>query len=190
MTLVEKLERQLVEEYGPCEDDVHIVRIPEAWASAPWCFLAYGPRRGAIGQDSPFWCDDELLLSIIRMFRTLYEVCSDEVEKGSFAVVDPSLDNISLIAIMASDRSRLLCYCQWKAWHFQWDTPDELEHAMEKAIAEIRQNVERAGAAPKALREACEWILELFKPDERPQALRGWCKVAGIELPEDAIEPE
>ena len=145
--MIEKLESELVEQFGDFEHEIGdmagILESTSIWAKTPWCCLAYGPRRGALGQDSPFW-RDELLLGIAEMFRTLYEQCSHEVDEAACAVVDPSYDNTSLIAVVSGDRRRLLYYCSMNAWHLQWDTPDEMEHAMQKAVAEMRQNAEGA----------------------------------------------
>lgn len=147
MPLVEDMESELVEHFGDFKDELgDMVEIPEAWAAAPWCALAYGPRHGCTNEQGPYWDTDDILLGIVRMFRTLYERCSHEVDKTAFAVVDPSYETQTLVAVVSGDRRRLLYYCQMNAWHLQWDTPDELEHAMQQAVGEMRKNAEGAKA--------------------------------------------
>ena len=144
MSFVEDMESELAEHFGDFKYEMgDMVEIPETWAATPWCALAYGPRQGCTNLDGPYWDTDDPLLGIVRMFRTLYERLSHEVDKTAFAVVDPSYESETLVAVISGDRRRLLYYCQMKAWHLQWDTPDELEQAMQKVVAEMRKNAER-----------------------------------------------
>jgi len=134
--LLELLEKQLAEDYDTASDASDAPA--EQWKAYPLCGLTFGERDGCVNENSPVWRDD-ILLGIIEMFYSYYKVIRDQFEEDFKIkmpewvriVVQPDYDDTSYVVLFLSSGHKVLLSYDCKAWHFTWDTPEELAKSLQ-----------------------------------------------------------
>jgi hypothetical protein len=143
MGLLRSLEKKLVEYYGKVDP----ADVPSGWKEFPQVYQCYGPREGCVNEGCSLYSDDTLQ-AIINLLRTYFEVINKKLDEvfhleGANALqtaVEPNYEDTSYVVIFSPTAHKVIQFYVTKAWHHQFETPEEVAEDLYDSYKTMKQN--------------------------------------------------
>lgn len=131
------------------------------WEGFEACHDGYGPREGCVRDGGIFWHDEvnEGIMCMLHSYWRFVVLVAGRARPESFLydiVVEPSYEDNTTVLVI--DKEIVLVSSDGKAWHFQWDTPEEMAERMLQHMMFMRMRMKAAKGTRLAML-ACQALV-------------------------------